>query len=265
MIITADDVGLSPAVTRGALEAARHGVVRSVSVIVNLPESDQAVAAAREVRGLELGLHLNLLVGAPVSDPAEVRSLLDREGSFVDLRGFVARVARGAIRAAEVAREVRAQVARARSLGVPALAWDSHRHVHLVPQIASVVAAVARECGARYVRRGGLPPSRLGRPSARRLLLAALSASSAPLYRGLPGNDWFVDLSRWSPAPSPEDVAALAALPGLGELAGHPGHVDELLAARDGLLEARERDLALLRAPRLRTALGDEFVRARVG
>lgn len=264
MIITADDLGLSPGVTRGALEAARHRTVRSASIIVNLPESEAAAAEARGVPGLELGMHLNVLVGQPVSEPAAVRSLLDREGRFVGLREFATRLATGGIRAAELARELRAQIQRARALGIPALAWDSHRHVHFAPPVARVVAALARECGTRYVRRAGLPPARLGRLTAKRVLLAVVSSASELFYRGIPGNDWYVDLTDWSPAPSAEDVAALAALPGTGELGAHPGYADDVLRERDGVVDARERELRLLCSPRLRAALGDEFVRHRV-
>jgi predicted glycoside hydrolase/deacetylase ChbG (UPF0249 family) len=264
MIITADDVGLSPAVTRGALETARLGVVRSVSIIVNMPESEDAAAEARSIRGLELGLHLNVLAGRPVSDPATVRSLLDENGEFLRLGELARRLARGGVRAGELARELRAQVERARRLGTPAQAWDSHRHVHLVPPVARVVAALARELGARYVRRAPLPPARVGRVVAKRTLLAALSRASAPFYRGIAGNDWYVDLSTWSPAPQAADIAALALLTGVGELGAHPGYVDDLLAARDALVAERERERRLLCDARLLMALGEDLVRHRV-
>ena len=246
MIITADDVGLSPGVTRGALQAARLGVVRSASLIVNLPESAEAAESARAVPGLELGMHLNVLVGEPVSDPAAVPSLVDADGRFVGLAALTVRLARGAVRARELAREVRAQVERARALGIPALAWDSHRHAHLAPPIARVVAALARELGARYVRRAALPPAPVGRAAPKRLLLAALSRASGPLYRGIGGNDWYVDLSGWSPRPRAAELAALAELGGVGELGAHPGYVDEILTVRDTLTWPRERELALL-------------------
>lgn len=263
MIVTADDVGLSPAVTRGALRAAREGVVRSVSIIVNLPESAEAVEAARAVDGLELGLHLNLLAGEPVSDAARVRSLVDADGAFLDLARLGRRLARGAVRVAELALEVRAQARRARELGFEPLAWDSHRHVHLAPNVARVVGGIAREHRVAYVRRAHLPPVSVGRPTARRMLLAAMSRLAAPFYRGLRGNDWYVDLSSWTPPPDPAAVAGLAALDGVGELGAHPGEIDELLRRRDALVERRADELRLLCDPALRAALGDEFVRPR--
>lgn len=264
MILTADDVGLSPAVTRGALRAAREGVVRSASIIINLPESAEAVAAARAVAGLELGLHLNVLAGAPVSDAARVRSLVDAQGQFVPLREFARRLALGKIRAGELALEVRAQARRARELGFEPLAWDSHRHVHLAVTVARVVGPLAREEGVRYLRRAHLPPERVGRPGPKLLLLAAMSRLSAPFYRGIPGNDWYVDLTSWLPGPDPAAVARLASLRGLGELGAHPGEIDEALRARDPLVEPRPEELRLLCDPSLVTALGGGVVRHRV-
>ena len=38
--MTADDLGLSAGVTRGVLEAHRHGVVRSTSLLVTFPAAD---------------------------------------------------------------------------------------------------------------------------------------------------------------------------------------------------------------------------------
>jgi predicted glycoside hydrolase/deacetylase ChbG (UPF0249 family) len=264
VIVNADDVGLSPGVTRGALEAARRGVVRSVSVIVNMPESEGAAEEARGVSELELGLHLNIVAGSPVSDPATVRSLLDRDGRFLRLAALGRRLVRGGIRASELAREVRAQVARARDLGIPALAWDSHRHTHLVPPLARVVGAMARELGARYVRRGAMPPARAGQSLAKRRLLAMLSRTSAPFYRGIRGNDWYVDLSAWTPRPDAADIGALASLGGVGEVGAHPGYPDPLLPARDAFVSGREREVGLLCDPTLRLALGDDLVHHRV-
>jgi predicted glycoside hydrolase/deacetylase ChbG (UPF0249 family) len=264
VIVTADDVGLSPGVTRGAIEAARRGVVRSASLIVNMPESDAAAEETRTVAGLELGLHLNIVAGEPVSDPSEVPSLLDRDGRFLALAALARRLARGGVRATEVAREVRAQVIRARRLGIPALAWDSHRHTHLLPPLARVVGAVAREFGVRYVRRAGMPPSWAGQSVAKRRLLALLSRASAPFYRGVRGNDWYVDLSAWTPRPEAADLGSLASLGGVGEVGAHPGYADELLAARDTLVSGREREVRLLCDPTLRLALGDDLVRHRV-
>jgi predicted glycoside hydrolase/deacetylase ChbG (UPF0249 family) len=255
LIVTADDLGLSPGVTAGILEAHRAGVVRSTSLLVTFPASAEAAALARSEPGLEIGLHLDLVGGTPVSDPAAIRSLVGPDGTFHRLGELGARLVSGRIRLAEVARELRAQAERARSWGVPARAWDSHRHTHLIPPLSRVVAALAREEGVRYLRRAR--PPRLA-ASAKAQLLGAATLAAAALQRGVPGNDWFVDLTALPARPDAATVALYAAYRGLGELAGHPGHPDEALQRTgDTLVLRRHDDLAVLTDPLLRSALGD--------
>ena len=251
--MTADDLGLSAGVTRGILEAHRRGVVRSTSLIVTYPAAQESAALAQAERDLEVGLHLDLVGGQPASDPASVPSLCDENGRFYPLPIFTLRLFTGRVRPAELAKELRAQAERARSWGVPALAWDSHRHVHLLPPVALVVGHVARDLGVRWVRRARAPRLKAELKTAS---LAAASLVSDLAFRGIRGPSWYVDLTSQRPRLDAAGVALLAAYGGLGELAGHPGYVDDDLSAADGLLP-RTDDLALLTDPLLRTALGD--------
>jgi len=260
VIVTADDLGLSPAVTRGILEAHRGGVVRSTSLIVTYPAAQEAAALALVEPDLEIGLHLDLVGGRPASDPATVPSLCDEDGNFYPLPVFTRRLFTGRVRAGELAAELRAQASRARSWGVPALAWDSHRHVHLIPPVAIVVGRIARELGVRWVRRARAPRLRRELKSAS---LHAASLVSDLAFRGMRGPSWYVDLSSQRPRLDAAGVALLAAYGGLGEISGHPGYVDDSLSAADAQVRRAE-DLALLTDPLLRAALGDHGVVWRV-
>jgi len=254
LVVTADDLGLSPAVTRGILEAHRAGVVRSASLLATYPGGEEAAALARTERDLEVGLHLDLVGGEPAAGAGAVPSLVGGDGRFHPLRAFALRLGTGRIRPSDLAREIRAQVRRVRGWGIEPCAWDSHRHTHLLPQVARVVGAVAREEGVRWVRRAA-PPTMPRSPKA--ASLAAATAVASFFLRGIPGNDWFVDLTSARPALDAADVALLAAHGSVGELGAHPGHVDDALRARDSLAEARERDLALLTDPLLVSAIRD--------
>jgi chitin disaccharide deacetylase len=255
IIVGADDLGLSPGVTQGILEAYRDGVVRSTSLLVTFPGAEEAAALALAERGLEVGLHVDLVGGRPASDPAHVRSLVDAEGRFHRLPQFTARLLSGRIRLAELAVEVRAQAARAREWGVEPRAWDSHRHTHLMPPASRVIALVARQEGARYLRRAR--PPRLA-ATAKAQLLGVASVAAWLVQRGVPGNDWFVDLTALPSRPDPAAVALYAAYPGLGEIVAHPGRPDDALRATgDSLTLRRFDDLAVLIDPLLRSAFGD--------
>lgn len=255
LIVTADDLGISPGVTRGVLESHRNGVVRSASLLVTFPDSAEGAALSRSERGLETGLHVDLVGGRPVSDPAKVPSLVDADGCFHRLAAFTARLFTGRIRTADLAAEIRAQVALARSWGIEPLAWDSHQHTHLMPPVARVIAHLAREEHVRYLRRASGP--RLAAPVKAQLLTLSTLADRV-LLRGLPGNDWFVDLSSLPQRPDAAGIALYAAYRGVGELIAHPGYPDDALRATgDGLVLQRHDDLMVLSDPLLRSALGD--------
>jgi predicted glycoside hydrolase/deacetylase ChbG (UPF0249 family) len=263
LVVTADDLGLSAGVTRGVLEAHRSGIVRSTSLLVTFPASAEGAALARAERDLEVGLHLDFVGGWPATDPALIRTLCDGEGRFHPLPTLTKRLFTGRVRASEIATEVRAQVERARGWGVPAIAWDSHRHVHLMPPVARVVAALARELGARWVRRGRSPHlsgAILGKTAA--IHISSLVSELA--YRRIPGNTWYIDLTSTRPRLDATAVALLATYPGVGELGSHPGYADEALRRADSLVEGREDDLELLMDPLLQEALGHDAVVWRV-
>jgi predicted glycoside hydrolase/deacetylase ChbG (UPF0249 family) len=235
--------------------------VRSASLVVTSDSSAEAAALARMEADLEVGLHIDLVGGWPVSDPAAIRSLVDDEGRFLGLAELNKRLFSGRVRAAEVAAEIRAQAALARSWGILPLAWDSHRHVHLMPPVARVVGRIAREEGVRWVRRAHSPRGWTGLKETS-LRIATLVSGLA--FRGIPGNRWYVDLTSERPRLDAAGVALLATYRGVGEIGAHPGYVDDDLRAVDTLVDERSKDLEILTDPLLRTALGSEAVRWRV-
>lgn len=261
LVVTADDLGLSPGVTKGILEAHRRGIVRSASLIVTSDASVEAAALARTEPDLEVGLHIDLVGGRPVTDPADVPSLCNEDGRFWGLPELTRRLFTGRVRAREIAAEVRAQAALARTWGLVPLAWDSHRHVHLMPPIAIVVGRIARDEGVRWIRRARSPHGWTG---PKQTALRAATFASGLAYRGIGGPRWYLDLTSQRPRLDAPSVALLAAYGGIGELGAHPGYVDDELRAADTLVDDRPRDLEVLTDPLLRTALGSEAVRWRV-
>src|SRR5207249_5821209 len=225
LVVTADDLGLSRGVTRGVLESHRRGIVRSTSLIVTADSSAEAAAQARMEPDLEVGLHIDLVGGWPVSDPASVRSLVDAEGRFLGLAELTKRLFSGRIRAGELAAEVRAQSAVARSWGILPQAWDSHRHVHLIPPVARVIGRIARDEGVRWVRRARSPRAWTGPKEA---ALRAATFISALSYRGIPGNRWYIDITSQRPSMDAASVALLATYGGVGEIGAHPGYIDDV-------------------------------------
>jgi predicted glycoside hydrolase/deacetylase ChbG (UPF0249 family) len=174
LIVTADDVGLHEAMTRGALEAHRQGIVTACSVVSNGRAFDHAIDALKGVPSIEIGIHLTLVEETPLSQPKRVPSLVTSRGTF--LRGYSAFAERyftGRIRRDDVEREFRAQLERLLLTGLRVAHVNGHQHLHLFPRVFDVVMKLAAEYRVGYVR---IVSDVGGRPSiGRRLALTALN------------------------------------------------------------------------------------------
>ena len=84
LIVTADDFGLHPRVNLAVEQAHRHGVLTAASLMIGAPAAADAVARARELPGLRVGLHLVLADGDAVTPRAGIAALLDEHGRFGD-------------------------------------------------------------------------------------------------------------------------------------------------------------------------------------
>src|SRR5512146_671309 len=82
VIVTGDDFGLSVPVNAAIEEAHARGILTTASLMVGGAAAADAVARARRLPSLSVGLHLVVTRGRPVLPPAEVPALVDREGRF---------------------------------------------------------------------------------------------------------------------------------------------------------------------------------------
>ena len=209
LIVNADDFGLTAGVSRGILEAHRHGIVTSTTVLINC-FGDDSLFDALGASGLGIGLHLNLTLGKPLSPPGAVRSLVDGDGQFIRDAGAVA----ARLRADEAEREIRAQVdAFVSRFGGKPTHLDTHHHIGCYPPVRGIVLDLALSFGVP-VRAADSET----RETARR--------------RGLLTSDHFFGESGPDPYwTADRTLAHLASLPdGVSEFMTHPGYFDETLA-----------------------------------
>lgn len=68
LIVNADDFGLTEGVTQGILDAMKHGIVTSTTMMVNMPGTQGAAAIVRENPNLAVGLHINISLGNPLTN-----------------------------------------------------------------------------------------------------------------------------------------------------------------------------------------------------
>jgi hopanoid biosynthesis associated protein HpnK len=121
--------------------------------MVGAPAAADAVARARRLPRLRVGLHLNLVDGAPVLPPESVPALVDGAGRFDEnmaragVRFFFSPRARR-----QLAAEIRAQFEAFRATGLALDHVNAHRHMHVHPTVAGLILHVGREFGLKAVR-----------------------------------------------------------------------------------------------------------------
>jgi len=82
LIINADDFGLTSSVNYGILHAYLHHSISSISLMVNVFETSEAVEIMKKYQIDCVGIHVNLTLGRPVSPVQDIPSLVDEQGCF---------------------------------------------------------------------------------------------------------------------------------------------------------------------------------------
>jgi predicted glycoside hydrolase/deacetylase ChbG (UPF0249 family) len=151
LIVNADDYAYFKCVTDGILKAAAQGLVTATGVLANAPRFGEDVARLRACPGLDVGVHLNLTEGVPLTD--ELRTALARSsGRFAGKWYMAAAILRGVVRLDAVEREWRAQIERCTASGVEVRFLNSHEHIHMLPALFALTQALARDYRIDHVR-----------------------------------------------------------------------------------------------------------------
>ncbi|MDO9426003.1 MAG: hopanoid biosynthesis-associated protein HpnK [Methylobacterium sp.] len=262
LVVTADDFGLSLEVNEAVEQAHREGILTAASLMVGAPAAPDAVARARRLPSLRVGLHLVLVEAWPTLPPADLPDLVGPDGL---IRGDMGKLGLDlALKPAarrQLAAEITAQFEAYRTTGLPLDHVNAHKHFHVHPLIAGAVLAIGRRYGMRAIRVPREPRAVLraaepgthpkpARDSAPWAALLAVRARQA----GLLIPDRTLGLA-WSGAMTPARVAGLLAhLPdGLTELYTHPATGGGFPGEAPGYAYAAERDALI--APATRAAL----------
>lgn len=123
IVVNGDDLGASPGVNRGIAEAHRRGPLTSVSLMVNMPASEQGARLAHNRPALSVGLHAHLA-------DASGRSLVD-------------------LATGEGCRAILSQQMRSflELMGHPPTHLDSHHNVHRNPRLLPYFIEAAERYG----------------------------------------------------------------------------------------------------------------------
>ncbi len=163
VLFSADDFGLSLAVNEGIERAHRDGVLSTASLMVAGTAAADAVARARRLPGLRVGLHLVAIEGPAVLPRAEIPSLLDRDGLFPSdqLRLGLRYAFRPEVRR-QLAREIEAQFGAFAATGLRLDHANAHKHMHLHPMVGRMLVHAGLRHGLGRLRIPSEPAAPLG-------------------------------------------------------------------------------------------------------
>ncbi|MEK9755364.1 MAG: hopanoid biosynthesis-associated protein HpnK, partial [Rhodospirillaceae bacterium] len=150
-----------------AVETAhRDGILTATCLMVSGAAAEDAVARAKRLPGLAVGLHVVTVCGRPTLPPDEVPALVDEAGNFDDdlvragFRYFFQPAARR-----QLAREIRAQFTAFAATGLPLDHVNAHTHKHVLPTVFGMILRIGREFGLKAVRVPWEPPAPDRRPT----------------------------------------------------------------------------------------------------
>jgi predicted glycoside hydrolase/deacetylase ChbG (UPF0249 family) len=172
IVFHADDLGMNSAVDEGIFDCFERGVLTSTSVLANGPSAADALQRMRQVNSSEsarcstirerlgddgapfdLGVHVNLVQGRPLTGDRYPSQLLDRDGRFVDIgKLFWAVVSSGGRWMAAITAELSAQMAWVVDHGVRPTHVNGHRYVELVPGVGEAILGLLPRYSIGVVR-----------------------------------------------------------------------------------------------------------------
>jgi chitin disaccharide deacetylase len=138
LVVNADDFGYSRGVNYGIIDAHQYGIVNSTTMMMNMPGVHHAVELAKKYPTLKLGIHLVLTCGKPLR--SDVPTLTDEQGNFKKLTDLNKNLS-----LLELEREWTTQIDRFLDFGLTATHFDSHHHVHSIPEFLPVIQRLSRK------------------------------------------------------------------------------------------------------------------------
>jgi hopanoid biosynthesis associated protein HpnK len=231
LIVTADDFGAAREVNDAVEAAHREGILSAASLMVAAPAAADAIARARRMPSLRVGLHVVLTQGRPLLPASAVSALVDRNGLFrsnLTALGIALALNRRARR--QLAAEITAQFAAFQDSGLTLDHCNAHQHFHLHPLVGELLLSIGRRFGVRAVR-VPLEPAQVLRQvePGSSLASAALTTPFALALRrrlrnaGLFTADWVFGL-KWSGQMTRARLLGLICSlpPGVSEIYLHP-------------------------------------------
>lgn len=243
--LIADDYGLAPGVSDAILELLARGRLTGTSCMTGFPDWDRE---AERIKPLcdraTIGLHLTLTDQPAITG----RSSLAPEGRLPPLRSLALPVLRG-VEERDVHAELDAQYSRfVAALGRQPAFVDGHQHVHFLPVVRKWLRTRLLEGAGRPALRGAPTVRFAATPKVAAIAALAAGFNGSMRRAGFTIFEPLAGIYDWRQPErfAPVLQAAVEALPERGLFMCHPGHVDDMLRARDPMQGVREVEFATL-------------------
>ena len=154
LIITADDCGVSEGINRATVELYKGGYITAASVMSNFPNYQHAFDLFRAHPNLEIGAHLVLTNGNPVTDDIPDHSpIISEERAFRNKFYFFSRSLFPSDETLVwIRHELDAQLRRFIDAGIQPQHITTHHHFHTIPALRKVVYELALRYEVKWVR-----------------------------------------------------------------------------------------------------------------
>jgi len=247
LIVNADDFGVSMPVNKGILAGHKKGIITSTSILANSPCFEESIKLLKANPSLNVGIHLNITSGKPVSN---LKSLVDKNNNFKSYNQHL--LGLSLINKTEVAKEFNAQIKKVVKAGIKLDHINGHSHVHIFPKVLNTVIKLAKKYKIKKVR---LPLEKskinFGRQTWKYYYLNFLCKLARKKFDkgGLDYPDHFYGLFLTNKPDKQKFLQVLKSLDkGFNEIMVHPGYLDHKKdwAAKFLKAESRLNELKIL-------------------
>ncbi|MFR8599526.1 MAG: carbohydrate deacetylase, partial [Clostridioides difficile] len=114
-----------------------NGIVRSTSMMANMPGVEHGVGLLKENKTLNCGVHMTLSCGRPLL--SNLKTIVDKDGFFI--RRITDEIIEK-MDCDEIYRELCAQIDRVKGLGIDISHLDSHHHIHTLVSLKPVIEKI---------------------------------------------------------------------------------------------------------------------------
>jgi predicted glycoside hydrolase/deacetylase ChbG (UPF0249 family) len=175
LVLHADDFGMNEAVSRGILQGFMQGLLTSTSILTNAPDVARAIAHWRDLQSrfaqhdlpsiqarqqlsdspapFDLGIHLNLTQGRPLTAGRYPASLLDAHGRFPGVFGLARRLLNSGWKyRAAIQRELAAQIDVLIDHAITPTHLNAHQYIDMFPVVAAIIPVLLETYSIRVVR-----------------------------------------------------------------------------------------------------------------